>query len=504
MSAVVLRTGSREEALLARYERLRGRFALPRIDIRASAEEIHVAFEPFPPPLSREIVLVARALGWLAALEREWGEPLACALHPDEIRFDPERNLFVVGPGLLMPSGSPQELSRLASVLSVEVPSLSSFGELAAIASSVRPDLAELLSVQGSPEETIRHLSALCARSTGGDALRYADLAFQVRPTDPALAEQLTRAWIDASRPGEPPLVRDVLEAASSSRAPSGLLLARLAQRRQDLGEARRQIERSLQIQPESRAALSVLARVAHAQGDLERTFEALAALARLGDEAALARLVEQRRHAEVEAALERWPGAWTRDVVRFRIAQLHRSESPRRLILTFLEHIEIADPETFPVVREAAERLGTSTELREAISRAIERGARESALVRFFADLCRRAGVHGPILRLAGVLPGVLSDLCVAEALWEERQFERLLVFAPGDLEIAPLRLKTMVQLELESPGRFHPLEWESAARACKLAGGGARLLSEQISAISRVAPRFGPLPLLLRSSEV
>ncbi|MEZ4238748.1 MAG: hypothetical protein R3F59_21870 [Myxococcota bacterium] len=496
--SLTLPVDSPEDRALARYEQLRLRLHLPRVAVRTTAHELTVTFEPFPAPLPADDVrLTARAVSWLAGLERAWGAPLGRALHLDEVRFDAARGLFVVGPGLIRPSGTREELDRLAANLDTSGDELDAYGALAALAARRLPSLAPLLQEHPTAEDAIRHLRDLARGAEPEAAVTYTAQAFEIRPQDPVLVEELVAAWLAAERPGEPPGAHAALRAAATTRPRAAVLAAQVERRAGSVSVAQQWAERGVALAPDEPDAWAELARVCRAAGETGRVVDALVALARLGNGEALKRVVQLRGIEVWGPLLDAWRGPWTPSLVAARLEQLYQQERLKELVLTFLDHLScVEEGPAYRYVFEAADRRGALEPLRQDLWRQVEAGEAGPA-VTLLAELCLRAGAHDALVRLAGQHPDRVPKPWVAEALEAERAYERLLAYAPDEPGLASHRLRAMLQLELTAPGRFDRVGWRDAITSCVAAGqrSGARSTIDELAARM---PGFGPLPLL------
>jgi hypothetical protein len=494
LSKLVFDAGSEEDRRLTRYEELRGRRPL-RVEITPTADRVAVRFEEPPPPLDHtDPLLAARAIAWLGALERDWGEPLGDALHHEELAFDPVRNLFAVGPGLLRPSGDRAPLERLAGVIGVGVGGVRSFGQLAAVAAREVPLLAPLLRAQSTPEETLRHLDALVdqaqATKAHDDALRFAVLAFEIRPTDPALAERVAAAWLKAGRKGPPtPSVLPLLESSAIDRPRAAVLLARFARADGRIEEARRWAEVAVAKAPDDREAWELLAKVANDVGDERRMLDALVEVARSG-RAEVLEVVARRAPARAAEVLDQWGGPWTPSLVEHRIRQLHVEERLGELVRTFLEHLDaVRSEEVCAWVHAAVRRLQTAEALRQNLWYRVPAGASD-VVIGLLVRLCHDAKAWAALIDLAARYPASVSRRILAEALLRERRFDEVLDLT--DPTLSPERLDAMVQLGLGQPDRFPQQEWSGAVRACAATSDGAATLARLARQLREHAPGF------------
>jgi len=465
--------GSDEENV-ARYERLRKQFHLPQIWVERLAEETRVEFGQLPPSLVvGDDTKTFQALSWIAQLEQSCGQSLGQALWPDEPYWDADRGVAVIARGLLQPNGDGEAIGRFALVFGLGGVSFRSFEELVTTLAGRRPELRRLMQLE-SAEELLRRLRSFTAErleeGQNADALRYAEWAFDLRPTDIAVAEDWIWVALAADSLQEvPDSVWQIVERYARRRHRSALLLTRARRR---LGQSREALESAkyaTELGPRDVQSWKQLAHAAHEFGDRAAAIHAMVAAARLGDEASLclvASLVPSHVWFEV---LDSWCGEFSPGVVRLRVQQLHSEERLSELLQFYQDNWDaidaLDDAEVVEQVFEAACRIpGTLLRLRLGLLKRTE-GQIGDQMMALLVRVCSEEGVSAPIVQLGERFPDRISPAVYVQALLDEGRHEQLLQVIGDDWqesgELACFCIHSMIQLEVGGLRSFDRHDW-------------------------------------------
>lgn len=487
----------RATLLLDRYERIRIQFSLPLIRETTTADGVQIEFRDPPIPLdlrSANRILAARAIGYLARLERSAQIELADALLDDELSFDETRQAFAIGPALFVPSGSRNVFETLATVCSGKgkLPTtgkISSYTELAVILGRDQPDLDLHLNFDVSPEERIRELHELAIRqmdkSAHALALTHAQAALQLRPHDSALAEIAAEA---ALRLGDIASFRSVLPALrkrGTHRPHTCFLLSKAAVAEKRYGEALNWAARAVKGAVDRALYWKQFTLAANHAGDREHVLEGLERLAQLGDEQSLAQLRKARGPAATFPVLDVWSGPMTPNVFRWRIEQFHEEEKLRELLLLFGDNRNLwleLEPRHFDHVIEAASRMpGRLLAVRRTLAQEIDTGEASDQTAAAYARTCMLDGLWDRVLDVHHQCPGVVPRQNVLRAFLELDRYEQVLAMAIAtNSNEAPYCVLAMVRRALVY-GKTAPGHLLSAAVArCFQAGHASQIQRE------------------------
>lgn len=492
---------------LARYERLRGRLPLPRLELERAGGETQVWIEPPPPVAPTSPGVAALVVGWLAELERAWGAGLAQDLWPGETGWDPVRSVVVVGRGLLQPSHDRAELQRWSTALGIEQ-GAGSYVELARLAAERHRGLRPLLQAPRPghlPLRALRELGrARLADGAPDEALDALSAAHTLRRGDVAVASELVRAAIGARRTEAIPETALACLRAAADRADAGLALARWHQAHERGHEALRAALTAAGAEPTRPGAWAAVAQLAQGVGDEVVALHAVERLAELGSEGALEQLWHSRGPAACFALMDRWAAAPTARFLRLRLAQLHAQERTHELLQLVTDNLgELeTDAHVESWIAEAARRApDAALALRQALYPACMGPDPSEGSVRLFLRACLADGVFAPIVQLAQRHPGRVPPGLRVRALLEEGQHAEVLAqTASGwadDPQLAWARCAAMLSLALRSR-RFDDDSWRAIAAVVARDPATAALARERLQQLATTTPELPGLSLL------
>jgi len=465
---VTIPSGDAFERCLLRYERLRTSLNLPLLAVTRTADRAHLVFSSAPPRLNVEtasLPLAERALGWLARMERAWGEPLGSSVSIDELSYDSSRRVFAVGPGLFSSQADEPLLSimgaRLCSAEQGDRP-CQGFEELAVRIAAHDPQTWQRIDPDLSDEERIRKLRQLAIRAADeGDpnqALSLSSTAWRHRPGDLTIASEILHYAIKAGAPARAEHVIDIVVNGAERSANLCVLLARYYQRTAHPERARDWAHQAAALGPDDPRSWEAVAGACHALRDRPGTVNALERLALLGNEGAMLELSKHLSSASWRALVLRWDGPISPSVLRSKLHCLSRDERLRELLVLFVDNLDMVSQLGAP---EARAVLDAATRQRDGVQRitaALRERAHEGILPQVFGSLFVTMCLHHDhgheVIRLYRGVPAYVGMSDLLEAHRIERQWEEIVALTASRPEFVFEHLQAQTRLALRHGG--------------------------------------------------
>ncbi len=477
---------------LDRYERIRAAQGLPQLDSVLLKDRVEITWPDLPAPVAVDRLdgpFSERALRWLVKVEEAWGEPLGAHLTREDLRFDPQRRQFALGPSLFAETGDPALMRHLGSRLGVSpevMELLRSFKELA-----LRAGLEDL----GLDEATqIRMLLAggrqALQQARFQAAARDAKQAWELRPGDEDAGTLLLEAARREQTLLDDSAIRAIAQTLSQTTNASAVLLLALSRYYfacSDPHTALRIARAAVERDPASPKAWRSVARAAQKVGDAAQVTHGLTRAAALGDLACLQKLTRVAPGHVWRPIVRDWTGTIDAFVLGLQLQDHVQEHRFRRALQEALHRPQLLgqldDRALRSLERAASASRGGSLRLRESL-RPFANAGDNHALQTSYARLCLADGQPDELLRLSDLHPGRLDPEVLLRAHIDLGDWQTVLELTTVRPELARIRLLALQRLATGSGQLPEPTVLLLCLKDLEEAGGldAARELLEQL----------------------